>query len=74
MIIGRSRLLEICLISLYANRAAVAAVVDPKGKLISAKLKKFHINTHRAILLFAPNTLDGSQQQQDLPVTTFYLA
>jgi hypothetical protein len=64
--------LEICLISLYANRAVkFAGVVDSKGKLISAKFKKFHINSHRAILLIAPNTLDGSQQQQDqLPVTT----
>ncbi|MGC2571898.1 MAG: hypothetical protein WA364_10350 [Candidatus Nitrosopolaris sp.] len=64
--------LEICLISLYANRAVkFAAGVDSKGKLISAEFKKFHINSHRAILLLAPNTLEGSQQQHDqLLVTT----
>ena len=69
MIIGRSRVLEICLISLYANRAGkFAGVVEPKGKFISAKFKKIHINSHRAILLIVPNTLDGSQQQTSCPI------
>jgi hypothetical protein len=63
--------LEICLISLYYRAVKFAAGVDSKGKLISAEFKKFHINSHRAILLLAPNTLEGSQQQQDqLLVTT----
>ena len=45
---------EICLISLYASRAVkFAAVVDSKGKLILAKFKKFHIDSHRASLLSA---------------------
>src|SRR5215469_8534750 len=59
---------EICLISLYASRAVkFAAVVDSKGKLILAKarIKKFHIHSHRARLLSAPKILNGSQQQQD---------
>src|SRR5215469_6953474 len=57
---------EICLISLYASRAVkFAAVVDSKGKLILAKFKKFHIHSHCARLLSAPNILHGSQQQQD---------
>ena len=52
---------EICLVSLYASRAVkFAAVVDSKGKLILAKLKKFHIHSHRASLLSAPKI-----QQQD---------
>ena len=52
---------EICLISLYASRAVkFAAVVDSKGKLILAKFKKFHIDSHRASLLSARKI-----QQQD---------
>ena len=39
--------------------------IDSKGKLISAKFKKFHIHSHRTILLSAHKILDGSQQQQD---------
>lgn len=55
---------EICLISLYTSRAVkFAAVVDSKGKLILAKFKKFHIHSHSASLLSAPNIPDGSQQQ-----------
>jgi hypothetical protein len=64
---GRSRLHEICLISLYASRAVkFAAVVDSKGKLILAKFKKFHIHIeYCARLLSAPRILNSSQQQQD---------
>ena len=52
---------EICLISLYASRAVkFAAVVDSKGKLILAKFKKFHIQSHRASFISAPKI-----QQQD---------
>src|SRR5215467_2192790 len=52
---------EICLISLYSSRAVkFAAVVDSKGKLILAKFKKFHIDSHRASLLSARKI-----QQQD---------
>ena len=61
---------EICLISLYASRAVkFAAVVDSKGKLILAKFKKFHIQSHRASLISAPKI-----QQQDqtlLPQSCF---
>jgi hypothetical protein len=32
-------------------------IIGRSEKLISAKFKKFHINSHRAILLSAPNTL-----------------
>jgi hypothetical protein len=61
MTIGRSRQTRICLISLYASRAVkFAAVVDSKGKLILAKFKKFHIQSHRASLISAPKI-----QQQD---------
>ena len=55
---------EICLTSLYANKAVrFTAVVDSKGKLILGKFKRSNTRRQFDILPYSFGILDGSEQQ-----------
>ena len=56
---------EICLISLYADKAVrFTAVVDTNGKLITHKFKRSNSRRQLGILPYTSGILDGSEQQQ----------